>query len=66
MSEQKSCKSCREDLPWDSLVHYCRECYDELTAGIISREPAKLHSSGRVTKVERHSNVYNGPRGFRP
>lgn len=57
------CKSCREELPRGSPVPYCMECYEEHVGGIISHEPAKLYSSGRVNKVERHVEVYEGKWG---
>ena len=57
---ERVCKSCREELPRDWLAPHCRECYEELVCGIISHEPAKLYSSGRVNKIERHSAVYDG------
>ena len=57
---EQGCKSCHEDLPRGSLVLYCRECYDELTGGIISHEPAKLYSSGIVRNAERYVGVYSG------
>ncbi len=61
----RCCKVCQDELPKAHPIElgHCQECYEELTLGIISHEPAKLYSAGRVTPVEARAALYCGEYG---